>query len=86
MSPLLLAALFAQLEQFFGLICFGFFGLLALASVVFWVWMLIDCLTNEPSEGNDKVIWALVILLLHALGALLYYFVRRPTRMQQHGR
>lgn len=86
MSPLLLAVTFAQLDAIFGTLCVGFFGLLALAAMAFWVWMLVDCLTNEPSEGNDKVIWALVILLVHALGALLYYFVRRPARIRQYGR
>ncbi len=86
MSPLLLSPLFAQADAYFGVLCVGFFGLLALAGVVFWIWMLVDCLTNEPSEGNDKVIWALVILLVHILGAILYYFVRRPTRIQRYGR
>ncbi|MBN70286.1 MAG: hypothetical protein CME32_13515 [Gimesia sp.] len=52
---------------------------------VFWIWMLIDCLKYEPSEGNDKVIWAIVIILLQALGALLYYIVRRPERIKQTG-
>jgi hypothetical protein len=58
------------------------FGVLAF---VFWVWMLIDCLKNEPSIGNDKIIWALVIVLLNGIGALLYYFIRRPERMKQTG-
>lgn len=52
---------------------------------VFWIWMLIDCLKYEPSEGNDKIIWAVVIILLQALGALLYYIVRRPERIKQTG-
>ncbi len=28
----------------------------ALVATVFWIWMLIDCLTQEPSEGNDKLV------------------------------
>tara|TARA_R110002095_G_scaffold215335_2_gene209283 strand:+ start:2138 stop:2377 length:240 start_codon:yes stop_codon:yes gene_type:complete len=54
-------------------------------ATVFWVWMLIDCLKNEPSMGNDKIIWALVIVFLSYLGAILYYLVRRPERMKQTG-
>ncbi|MGA2053514.1 MAG: PLD nuclease N-terminal domain-containing protein [Opitutales bacterium] len=46
----------------------------------FWIIALVDCLSNEPTEGNDKLIWALVIIFLHFLGALLYYIVRRPNR------
>jgi len=52
---------------------------------VFWLWMLIDCATKEPSTGNDKLIWMLVILFTHLLGAMIYYFARRPQRMQLYG-
>jgi len=57
----------------------------SLLGFAFWVWMLIDCLTKEPSEGNDKLIWALVIIVLPAIGALLYLFVRRPERIDTYG-
>jgi len=59
---------------------------LFIAPTVFWVWMLIDCLKNEPSEGNDKIIWVLVIIFASIFGAVLYYFVRRPDRLEQYGR
>lgn len=52
---------------------------------VFWLWMLIDCATKEPSTGNDKLIWMLVILFTHLLGAMIYYFARRPQRIQLYG-
>ncbi|MEX0774892.1 MAG: PLD nuclease N-terminal domain-containing protein [Phycisphaeraceae bacterium] len=52
-------------------------GLLAMA---FWIWMLVDCLTKMPSEGNDKVIWVLVIVLTHWVGALIYFFVVKQPR------
>lgn len=61
-------------------LCFFPFFLIGIAATLFWLWMLIDCLTNEPSRGNDKLIWALVIIFLNGLGALLYFFVRRPQR------
>jgi len=69
-----------------GLIIVWLIGvLITVGSVVFWVWMLIDCLTKESSEGNDKLIWALVIVFTHCLGALIYYFVRRPERIRTLG-
>jgi hypothetical protein len=55
-------------------------GSIALLGTIFGIWMLVDCATNEPSEGNDKIIWILVNLLTHLIGALIYFFVRRPTR------
>ena len=65
----------------FFLVC----GLLALAATAFWIWMLVDCITNEPSEGNDKLIWALVILFAHLLGAIIYFLARRPDRIEKYG-
>lgn len=63
--------------------CFCFFVPLL---TIFWIWMLVDCLMNEPSEGNDKVIWVLVIVFTHALGALIYLLARRPQRKAKYGR
>ena len=78
----------AAASGFMGLICciWVVAALVGIASFAIWVWMLIDCITNEPSEGNDKVIWLLIILLLHGLGAVLYYFIRRPQRIEKFGK
>jgi Phospholipase_D-nuclease N-terminal len=65
---------------------FIFFIILGFAFFVFWIWMLVDCISNEPSTGNDKIIWVLVILILQWFGALLYFFIRRPQRIGQFGR
>lgn len=60
--------------------------IIGILGTIFWIWMLIDCLTNEPEEGNTKLAWALTILLLHFIGSSLYYFIRRPERMRMYGR
>ncbi len=60
--------------------------LAVLMAFVFWIWMLVDCATKEPSEGNDKVIWVLVIVLTNWVGALIYFFARRPTRIRELGK
>lgn len=63
-----------------------FFGLgttaliIALIASVFWIWMLIDALTNTALDPTMKVVWALVIFFLHILGALVYFFVARKPR------
>jgi len=62
-------------------------GVIALIlTTIFWVWMLVDCATKEPSEGNDKVVWILVIVFTYWVGALIYLLVRRPERIRLHGR
>jgi hypothetical protein len=55
------------------------FILLLIVASVFWLWMLIDCLTSglPPIE---KLIWALVIIFLHILGAILYFVIARGDR------
>ncbi len=69
----------------------AWFGIIALsvccsiASIVLWIWMLIDCLQNEPDEGNEKIVWILVIVLLQGIGALIYLLVRRPQRKRKYG-
>lgn len=61
------------------------FMLVALALMLFWIWMIVDCATKEPSTGNDKVVWILVIVLTNWIGALIYFFVRRPQRKREIG-
>ena len=52
----------------------GVFGLLFLA---FWVWMLIDCIRNKRLSDNERIVWTLVIVFTHALGALIYLLAGR---------
>jgi hypothetical protein len=66
-----------------------FIGLLVAGGLVvfiFWIWMLIEAATKESSEGNDKIMWVIIILFTHFLGALIYFFVRRPKRIAELGR
>ncbi len=53
---------------------------------MFWVLVLVDCLRNEPSEGNERLIWALVMVLTTFVGAVLYLILRRPKRIRQYGK
>ena len=55
--------------------------ILAIAATIFWIWMLIDRLTNARLQGVEKLIWVLVIFFLHLLGAIIYFFVGREQRI-----
>ncbi|MEP0935479.1 PLD nuclease N-terminal domain-containing protein [Leptolyngbya sp. NM2-A1] len=52
----------------------------------FWIWMLIDCATQEAPEGNTKIAWVIIILFTNFLGALIYFLVRKPQRRKELGR
>ena len=59
-------------------------GLLVGLTFGFWLWALVDCLKRE-FPGNEKIVWVLVIILLHLLGAVIYLAVGRqqgqPSRV-----
>jgi prolipoprotein diacylglyceryltransferase len=67
----------------------AFFGFIALCLILlgcaFWIWMIVDCATKEPNDGNDKLVWIVIIVFTQIIGALIYYFVRRPQRIAQLG-
>jgi hypothetical protein len=42
-----------------------------------WIYALIDVLRRD-FDGNDKIVWILVVVLCNWIGALIYLFVGRP--------
>jgi len=74
------------MSAMFGMIGSSIFGVLAflvvaangLACFAFWIWMLIHAITNKGLTDTEKIIWVLVVLFLHVLGALIYFFMGRP--------
>jgi len=61
---------------------FGFvvIAVIAVLGTAFWVMVLADAAINEPEEGNDKIVWVIIIIFTTILGASLYLTVRRPRR------
>jgi hypothetical protein len=60
---------------------FILFGLLWLASTVVWIWALVDCVRvpeDSMYESGTKLIWVLIIVLLHVIGAVIYFAIGRP--------
>jgi O-antigen/teichoic acid export membrane protein len=53
---------------------------------VLWIWTLIDCIKNEPTEGNERIVWVVVIAAANWIGALIYLIMRRPKRKAMLGR
>jgi hypothetical protein len=52
-----------------------------LAATVFWLWLLVDALLNEPTT-DQKILWFLVMFFLPIVGSLVYLFVRQLGRPQ----
>lgn len=59
---------------------------IGVVGAVVWIWALIDCISKEPKEGNDRIVWVIVIALTGCVGALIYLLWRRPQRVARTGR
>ena len=57
-----------------------FLAPLALLAFAFWIWMLVHAITNHGLTDIEKLIWVIVILFTHFIGAVIYFFVGRPKR------
>ncbi|MFH1454810.1 MAG: PLDc N-terminal domain-containing protein [bacterium] len=55
---------------------------LAVGAFVFWILMLVDAIKHSPEKM--KIIWIIVIIFTHIIGALIYYFIeKRPRNKKQ---
>jgi heme/copper-type cytochrome/quinol oxidase subunit 2 len=54
-----------------------------IAGTIFWAFMIVECATKESDTGNTKIVWIIILVFTHLVGALLYYFVRRPERQRE---
>jgi uncharacterized membrane protein YidH (DUF202 family) len=53
-----------------------------LAIFAFWVWMLVHAIQNRGLTDSERIVWVIVIVFLHVLGALLYLLIGRPKADQ----
>ena len=63
-----------------GLVIIPIWLSIVVSLTVLWIWVLIDCIKNESTEGNERIVWVVVIVVTHWIGALIYLIARRPQR------
>ncbi|EFH88643.1 PLD nuclease N-terminal domain-containing protein [Ktedonobacter racemifer] len=56
------------------------FLLIPLLLSIFWLWALIDCILNKRLQGSQKLLWFLLILFTHVIGALLYVLIGKSSQ------
>lgn len=68
------------------LFLFGGGLFITLAVIIFIILLplmaLISVLTNE-FQGNDKIMWVLIIIFLPFLGSVLYFLIGRDRRINR---
>lgn len=63
-----------------GAILFPLLVLAVLGMIAFWIWMLVDCVKRESSEGSTRLWWSVAIAVTHVLGATAYFLFRKLPR------
>jgi hypothetical protein len=63
-----------------GLILIPIWLSIVIGLMILWIWTLLDCIKYESTEGNERIVWVVVIAVGHWIGALIYLIVRRPQR------
>lgn len=52
-------------------------GLMAISALmlgIFWVWSLVDCVTNKALDDGQRIAFILMIIFLGLIGSLVYHF------------
>ncbi len=62
---------------------FGGIEIIILLVILLPLFALISILNSE-FEGNDKLIWILIVLFMPFLGAILYYIIGKNKRIDKH--
>jgi hypothetical protein len=54
---------------------------LGIAAFAFWIWAIVDVVKvadDSMFRAGNKLIWVLVIVFTHVIGAIIYLVVGRP--------
>ena len=54
--------------------------IVALSGITLTIVALIDILKSE-FEGNNKIVWVVVVLLINIIGAILYFNIGRKQKI-----
>lgn len=60
-----------------GIAMIIFWLVFGLATLIFWIWALIDVIRREFPNPNDKILWIVLIIVLGILGSILYLIIGR---------
>ncbi len=58
----------------FEIILILIFGLLP---IILWIYAIVDLIKRDFTDSTNKLIWALVIIFMPVLGAILYLLLGR---------
>jgi len=53
----------------------GAIAIVAIAVLIFWIWMLVDCARRKFRNDVEKIVWIVVLIFATWLGAFVYFVV-----------
>ena len=57
--------------------------IIGLLTTIFWIFMIIDVVQRRFPAENDKLMWLLLIIFTHTIGAVVYYFmIKKPNKYE----
>jgi hypothetical protein len=56
--------------------------LIILAIFAIWIAAIIDVARSRFDSSSTKIVWLLVVIFLGVLGAIIYYFAGRQSRIK----
>jgi hypothetical protein len=67
---------------------FGPLLLIWLAATVVWIWAIVD-IVKVPDDSmfraGNKLVWVLVVVFTHVIGAVIYFLIGRPEPGRRPG-
>jgi hypothetical protein len=51
--------------------------ILAIVAFGVWIWALVDAIQNPALDGTMRIVWLLVIVFTHFIGAIVYLAIGR---------
>jgi prolipoprotein diacylglyceryltransferase len=73
----------------FWFVLIALFIIVGPACLVFWVWMLVDCIQKKEFytvHENGQLVWILILLFGGVIGAALYYVLEKRKAPRQTDR
>ena len=56
---------------------FGAMIIIGIIILIFWIWMLIDCIKRNFRNDVEKILWIVIMIFASWIGAIVYYFAIR---------
>ena len=57
--------------------------LIFLFPIVLWIFAIVDLIQRQFQDQTNKIVWALVILLIPFLGSILYLLIGRKGEVRR---